>query len=155
MGELKLAVRSLLRQPSFTIAAAGTLALGIAASTAVFSAVNAALLQPLPYPDARQIYSLRTTMTDGRYTSGLVGPAELFDLTAATDDVVAGGLALRQNTTLQTETGAFQTVVYGISQDFFRVFSARIAHGRGFAPVEHTPACVRQRGAPAGSLCAR
>ena len=139
MGELKLAVRSLLRQPSFAIAAAGTLALGIAASTAVFSSVNAALLQPLPYPDAQHIYSLRTAMTDGRYTSGLVGPAELFGLTAATDDIAAGGLALRQNLTLQTGSGAFQTVVYGVSPDFFRVFGARVAHGRGFTPVEHEP----------------
>lgn len=139
MTDLKLAIRSLLRQPSFAIAAAGTFALGIAASTAVFSTVNAALLRPLPYVDAQNIYSLRTTMTDGRYTSGLVGPAELLDLAAATDDIAAGGLALRQNLTLQTGSGAFQTVVYGISQDFFRVFSARIAHGRGFAPVEHTP----------------
>lgn len=80
MGEIKLAVRSLARQPSFTIAAVGTLALGIAASTAVFSTVNAAPLQPLPYPDAENIYSLRTAFTDGRYTSGLVGPAELLDL---------------------------------------------------------------------------
>lgn len=139
MGELKLAVRSLLRQPSFTIAAVGTLALGIAASTAVFSTVNAALVQPLPYPDAENIYSLRTEMTDGRYTSGLVGPAELFDLASVTDDIAAGGLALRQNLTLQTGSGAFQTVVYGISPDFFQVFSARIAHGRGFAPAEYEP----------------
>lgn len=139
VNALRLAVRTLLRQPSFTMAAVGTLALGIAASTAVFSTVNAALLQPLPYADAQNIYSLRTTMTDGRYTSGLVGPAELLDLTAATDDISAGGLALRQNLTLHTESGAFQTVVYGVSQDFFRVFSARIALGRGFAPVEHEP----------------
>ena len=139
MGELKLAVRSLLRQPSFTMAAVGTLALGIAAATAVFSTVNAALLQPLPYVDPQNIYSLRTTMTDGRYTSGLVGPAELLDLAAATDDISAGGLALRQNTTLQTDSGAFQTVVYGVSQDFFRVFSARIALGRGFVPADHEP----------------
>ena len=139
VGEIRLSVRSLLRQPAFSLAAAGTLALGIAASTAVFSTVNAALLQPLPYVDAQNIYSLRTTMTDGRYTSGLVGPAELLDLTAATGDISAGGLALRQNLTLVTESGAFQTVFYGVSQDFFRVFSARIALGRGFAAVDHEP----------------
>lgn len=139
MTELKLAIRSLLRQRSYTAAAVGTLALGIAASTAVFSTVNAALLRPLPYLDPHNIYSLQTEFSDGRYTSGLVGPAELLDLTAATDDIAAGGLAIRQNLTLQTEGGAFQTVVYGVSQDFFRVFSARVVHGRHFAPVEHEP----------------
>ena len=139
MGELKLAIRSLLRQPSFTLAAVGTLALGIAASTAVFSTVNAALLQPLPYPDAENIYSLRTEITDGRYTSGLVGPVELLNLAASTDDVVAGGLGRRLNETLVTDGGAFQTVVYGVSRDFFGLFGARIAHGRGFEPGEYEP----------------
>jgi predicted permease len=139
LTELRLATRSLLRQPSFTIAAAGTLALGIAASTAVFSTVNAALLQPLPYPDAKNIHSLRTTITDGRYTSGLVGPAELFDLAAATDDIVAGGLALRVHESLTTEGGATQVVLYGVSRDFFRLFGARMALGREFDPREYEP----------------
>ena len=139
MGELKLAVRSLLRQPSFALAAIGTLALGIAASTAVFSTVNAALLQPLPFPDAANIYSLRTEITDGRYTSGLVGPAELLDLTASTDDIMVGALGRRLNETLVTEGGAFQAALYGVSRDFFRLFDARIAHGRGFAPDEFEP----------------
>lgn len=139
MSELKLAVRSLARQPSFALAAAGTLALGIAASTAVFSTVNAALLRPLPYADSENIYSLRTQFSDGRYTSGLVGPAELLELTAASDDISAGALAIRQNETLVTGSGAFQTVIYGVSNDFFRVFSARIALGRGFVPVDHEP----------------
>lgn len=94
-ADLKLAVRSLLRQPSFTVAAVGTLALGIAASTAVFSTVNAALLKPLAYPDPERIYSLRTKITDGRYTSGLVGPVELLDLTASTDDIVQGACPWR------------------------------------------------------------
>jgi predicted permease len=139
MPELKLAVRSLLRQPSFALTAAGTLALGIAASTAVFSTVNAALLRPLPYGDSGNIYSLRTKITDGRYTSGLVGPAELLDLTAASGDISAGALAIRQNETLVTESGAFQTVIYGVSSDFFRVFTTRIAVGRGFVPADHAP----------------
>lgn len=135
--DLKLGVRSLLRQPSFTLAAVATLALGIAGSTAVFSTVNAALLQPLPYPDAESIYSLRTKITDGRYTSGLVGPVELLDLTAATDAIAQGALGLRRNETLVTDGGAFQTAAYGVSRDFFRLFGARIALGRGFDPSEH------------------
>lgn len=139
MGELKLAIRSLLRQPSFTTAAVGTVALGIAASTAVFSTVNAALLRPLPYPDAGNIYSLRTEITDGRYTSGLVGPAELLGLTAATDGIAAGALGRRLNETLVTDGGAFQTAIYGVSTDFFRLFGARVALGRGFDASEFAP----------------
>ena len=48
-GDLKFAVRSLLRAPAFTIAAALVLALGIGATSTVFSLVDAVLLQPLPY----------------------------------------------------------------------------------------------------------
>lgn len=137
MGELRLAVRSLLRQPAFSLAAAGTLALGIAASTAVFSTVNAALLRPLPYPNPGDIYSLRTYITDGRYTSGLVGPVELLDLVASTDDIVAGALGRRINETLNTPSGALQTAGYGVSRDFFELFGIRMAYGRAFEPSEH------------------
>lgn len=137
MGELKLAVRSLARRPSFTLAAIATLAIGIAASTAVFSAVNTALLRPLPFPDAGSVYALRTTITDGRYTSGLVGPAELLNLVEASDDVVGGALGMRIRETLQTPGGAVQATAYGVSRDFFDLFGARMAHGRAFVPDEH------------------
>ena len=72
--------RSLTRQPSFVIAAVGTLAIGIAASTALFSTVNAALLTPLPYPHARDIYTVRTYFPNGRFTIGLVASEEMESL---------------------------------------------------------------------------
>ena len=51
LQDLRVAVRTLLKTPAFPLAAIGTLAIGIAATTAIFSTVNAALLTPLPYPD--------------------------------------------------------------------------------------------------------
>ena len=55
MNELKFAFRQLLKNPGFTAVAVLTLALGIAANTAIFSFVNAILLQPLPYKDADRL----------------------------------------------------------------------------------------------------
>src|ERR1041385_3747610 len=55
MNDLKFAFRQLLKNPGFNAVAVLTLALGIAANTAVFSFVNAILLQPLPYKDADRL----------------------------------------------------------------------------------------------------
>jgi len=58
-NDVRLAVRSLIRRPGYTAVAVLTLSLGVGATVAIFTVVNAVLLRPLPYPDADAIVGIR------------------------------------------------------------------------------------------------
>ncbi len=57
--DLRYALRGLPRRPAFTFAAVLTLALGIGATTAIFSVVYSVLIKPLPYPNADELVRIR------------------------------------------------------------------------------------------------
>ena len=138
-SETAVIVRTLLQQRSFTLATVSTLALGIAAPTALFSAVNAVLLRPLPFPRAEDIFTIRTTITDGRFTSGLVATAELTQLRQSSDAVLHVTGALPLDYTLLTDSGPLKATGYGVLQHFFDLFGVPMALGRGFTSDEHKP----------------
>src|SRR6202166_508024 len=66
MNHFRFALRQLIKNPAFSAVAIITLALGIGANTAIFSIVNAVLLQPLPYPDADRIMVLNESSGPGQ-----------------------------------------------------------------------------------------
>jgi hypothetical protein len=63
--DVRYALRSLARTPAFSAISVLTLALGIGATTAIFSVVNAVLIRPLPYPDADRLVRLVSRLPPG------------------------------------------------------------------------------------------
>jgi len=69
LRDLRYVARSFARNPGFFVVTALTLALGIGATTAIFSVVNGILLQPLPYPQSDHIVQLFQIDKDGKRMS--------------------------------------------------------------------------------------
>ncbi len=143
--DVRFALRTLRRTPAFPLAAIGTLAIGIAATTAIFSTVNAALLKPLPYPSPGDLYSLRTALTDGRVTTGNLSPVEILRLNDPNLSIVrAAGLQGNDVTLLHNDGTPVKTRAYAVSEGFFDLFGLPMTLG-GFAkepPANNAPPAV-------------
>ena len=139
LQDLKFALRSFRRAPAFPLAAITTLALGIGATTAIFSTLNAVLLKPLPYPQPENLYNIRTTLTDGRVTTGMLSYGELSRLNGTTSTIVHAAGIQEVDLTLLHQDGTPQHVkIYGASEGFFDVFGLPMTLG-GFKHEDHIP----------------
>ncbi len=124
---MRYALRVLWRTPGFTLVAVLTLALGIGATTAIFSVVHAVVLAPLPYPDAGRIVALGTRFTKtGRMTPRLTG-GDLVDIRDSNGVFEAISPYFGGEMGVQLRDRAEFTGAYFVNAAFFRVF--------GVAPV--------------------
>src|SRR5712671_8049338 len=82
LQDLKYAVRMMLRNPGFTVAAVLSLAIGIGANTAIFSVTSALLLHPLPYKDADRLVILWNRSPGLGITQDWFSTAQYFDIRA-------------------------------------------------------------------------
>jgi predicted permease len=139
--DIRFAVRSLRRAPGFAIAAIVTLALGIGANTAVFSAVYSVLLKPLPYQNPDQLYTVEITIPErlaqlGALTGRIQDYLEWRDANTAFSGVAT-------ITPVQWNlTGTDEPERVGgarVSTNFFSLLGVPPQQGRGFAAEEEQP----------------
>lgn len=86
VADARFAVRTLRRTPALSGAAIVTLALGIGANVAIFSAVNAVVLQPLPYPAADRLMAITEENPEKHWHLNWVAPANMLDWRAGVSD---------------------------------------------------------------------
>src|SRR5438132_6596053 len=132
--DLRFAVRILRKWPGFTTVAIASLALGIGASTSIFSVVDAVLLRPLPYPNPQQIVRVWEQAPDGHRMS-LADPN--FEDFRAQNHTLSG-LAL-YNDGPESISGGSEAVrmnVAAVSSDFFTSLGVEPFRGRAFAADE-------------------
>lgn len=140
LGYFRFTFRQLRKSPSFAIAAVVTLALGIGATTAIFSLVDAVLLKPLPYPEADRL--MRITQED--HSTGAVLPESLsypdyFDWRAQNRAFSGMASYSGRNTSLTGDGHAQQLGVYIVSSNLFQVLGVAPTLGRDFRWDEEHP----------------
>ena len=151
LQDLRYAVRKLVSAPAFTLAAVATLAIGIGATIAIFSTVNATLLRPLPYPHPEDLIALRTRYADGRVTTGLVAAAEVARLSAADGSIerVVGVSSSPLDATLLRESAPpVHATVHFVGEGFFETFGVPMALGSSFTHEQQTPIAPPAPGQP-------
>ncbi len=139
LQDLRYAVRSLRKAPTFTLAAVGALALGIGANTAIFSVVNEVLLKPLTYPDPSRIVLFFIRTPQGPSYGGSAAKFNIWRQQRAVFQDVAAYEYRGSN--LNITGGAFPEQIHGIhvSADYFHLLGAPIIQGRPFTAQEDQP----------------
>ena len=135
LSDFRFAWRTFARRPLFASLIVITVALGIGASTAVFTVVNAVLVRDLPYAEADRIYVMRAIGPDG--LPGNVSRREFAPIYEREDHptVEAAAIVWSQETQIVGDDQTpHPTVRYGVTDQFFDVFGTRMALGRGFGP---------------------
>jgi putative ABC transport system permease protein len=137
--DLRFAIRQLRKNPGFAAATILTLALGIGATTAIFSLVNAVLLRPLPFPQQDRLVWLQQADQTLGPTANVSEPLsypDFFDWRAQSHSFESMGSYRRNNSTL-TGAGEPRHIDRAlVSADFFRVLGVRPILGRDFLPEE-------------------
>ena len=140
--DLRFAIRILARSPAFTAIAVATLALGIGATTAVFTVVDHVTLRALNYNNPDRIVRVTTRFTEtGREASNVSGP-DFHDLREQTTTLAE--LAYHWGGEMGATIGDLSEFaeIHMVSDGFFQVFGVQPAHGRFFDSGEDSQVAI-------------
>ncbi|MEO7274516.1 MAG: ABC transporter permease, partial [Vicinamibacterales bacterium] len=137
LRDTRYAVRQLVKSPGFSLIAILTLALGIGATSAIFSVVNGVLLRPLPYPGADAL--VRITEIVPQYGQFSVAPASFLDWRrqATSFERMAAFNAI--SVTFNAADGPERVSAAAVSWDLFDLQTTPPVLGRGFTEGEDLP----------------
>ncbi|MFI5227965.1 MAG: ADOP family duplicated permease [Gemmatimonadales bacterium] len=136
-SDVQHAARGLRSQPGFAAVAVITLALGIAATTSVFSAVDGVLLRPLPYPEANRIMHVGERDLDRPSPGGTTSYDNFNDWRASTHSFSALGIVSTWAPTLTGHGDPVRARVARVSSELFDVFHVTPALGRRIEPRDN------------------
>src|SRR5262249_26772511 len=144
------AARTLRSSPAFAAASVLTLALGIGASTAIFSVANAVLLRPLPYKDPGRLLYACADLKKRNVSDHFWSTPDFMDLrnhaSASLEDVAA---ALTGRFSMALDDGTPQEVAFAsVSTNMFRLLGVRVVLGRDFQDTDGLPQPTGANGAP-------
>ena len=139
--DVLFAFRSLRRQPAFAITAVLTIALGIGATSAIFSVVNAVLLRPLPYNDAARLGTVWSDLRNRNVVDFPLPAGDYYDLRKDTTlfDGFAAITSFRPTIGGDTEGDAEQVSGGAVTTNFFKMLGHPIQVGRDFVEEDGTP----------------
>jgi predicted permease len=147
------AARLLRKNPVFTATAVITIALGIGASTAIFSVANAVLLTPLPYKNPEALVLACSDMTRRGVRDFPFSHADFFDLRNGTkssfEDI--GGVVSGRSTLPREDGSLEQASLAIVTTSFFRLLGRKVVAGRDFNDADGVPQNAMPAGAAAGA----
>ncbi len=137
--DLRYAVRMLLRSPGFSFIAIATMALGVGATTAIYSVINATLLHPLPYPNPDQLVRIEDDLPGvGAQGVGISVP-EWRDLESSGIFQSASITGTGANVNLTGSAQPLRLSFKQVTPNYFAVLGADAQLGRTFDPHDATP----------------
>jgi hypothetical protein len=146
--DLLHAVRGLRKVPTFTPTSIVTIALGIGASTAIFSVVNAVLLRSLPYRDAGRLALIQSDLRRRNVVDFPFSGPDFDDLQHQTTQFQEVAAVTSGRVVVNDERGEPSLLINGIvTPNFFHVLGARIALGRDLTEADGSVAAA-QAGPP-------